>query len=82
MPGGTRPHRRPGTGDGPSASPASSLFWETVLDLFTVTGAASSVEEGIEALRAAPAENLRTELEAAAELQFRRIILDDRRGNG
>ncbi|MGW7444611.1 hypothetical protein [Kitasatospora sp. NPDC054795] len=45
--------------------PASSLFHETVLDLFTVTGASSSVEEGIEALRAAPAKRLRTELEGA-----------------
>ncbi|MFF0295286.1 ArsR/SmtB family transcription factor [Kitasatospora sp. NPDC004615] len=51
--------------------PASSLFRETVLDLFTVTGAASSVEEGIEALRAAPAELLRDELEGADEARAR-----------
>ncbi|MFI6850421.1 ArsR/SmtB family transcription factor [Kitasatospora sp. NPDC050467] len=51
--------------------PASSLFRETVLDLFTVTGAASSVEEGIEALRAAPAERLRAELEGAVEARAR-----------
>ncbi|WP_053644202.1 winged helix-turn-helix domain-containing protein [Streptomyces sp. XY431] len=47
--------------------PALSLFQETVLDLFTVTGAASSVEEGIEALRASPTERLRAELEGAVE---------------
>ncbi|MGW4898765.1 hypothetical protein ACWEQL_42080 [Kitasatospora sp. NPDC004240] len=51
--------------------PASALFQETVLDLFTVTGAASSVEEGIEALRAAPADRLRAELAGAVEARAR-----------
>ncbi|MFJ1797144.1 hypothetical protein [Kitasatospora griseola] len=51
--------------------PASSLFRETVVDLFTVTGAASSVEEGIEALRAAPADLLHTELVGAVEARAR-----------
>ncbi|MFJ6770530.1 ArsR/SmtB family transcription factor [Kitasatospora sp. NPDC091257] len=57
--------------------PASSLFQETVLDLFTVTGASSSVEEGIEALRAAPAERLRTELEGAVEARARYLRRTD-----
>ncbi|MFD8595459.1 ArsR/SmtB family transcription factor [Kitasatospora sp. NPDC059646] len=54
-----------------SARAASSLFRETIVDLFTVTGAAPSFEEGIEALRAAPADLLRAELEGAAEARAR-----------
>jgi DNA-binding transcriptional ArsR family regulator len=51
--------------------PAASLFRETVVDLFTVTGAAPSFEEGIEALRAAPADLLHTELQGAVEARAR-----------
>ncbi|MEU9144054.1 winged helix-turn-helix domain-containing protein [Streptomyces sp. NPDC048349] len=47
--------------------PASALFHEAFLDLFTVTGASASIEEGIEALRAARAEHLHAELVGAAQ---------------
>ncbi|MGW4378435.1 MarR family transcriptional regulator [Kitasatospora sp. NPDC004531] len=51
--------------------PASSLFRETIVDLFTVTGPAPSFEEGIEALRAVPADLLSTELLGAVEYRDR-----------
>lgn len=46
--------------------PAATLFDETVLDLFTVTGPAPSLDEGLEALLRARPEHLRSELVGAA----------------
>ncbi|MGW1656667.1 ArsR family transcriptional regulator [Streptomyces atratus] len=51
--------------------PASALFCGGALDLFTVTGPAQSMEEGLEALRAARPDHVRDELAGAvAALAF------------
>jgi DNA-binding transcriptional ArsR family regulator len=47
------------------AHPASMLFCGAALDLFTVTGPAQSVDEGLEALRAARPDHVRDELAGA-----------------
>lgn len=47
--------------------PASALFREAFLDLFTVTGASASIEEGLEALRAARPDYLDAELVGAVQ---------------
>ncbi|MGW1995219.1 ArsR/SmtB family transcription factor [Embleya sp. NPDC001921] len=47
--------------------PASALFHEALLDLFTVTGASTSIEEGLDAVRAARADHLHTELAGAVK---------------
>ncbi len=51
--------------------PASALFHEAYLDLFTVTGAAATLEEGLEALRAARADHVHSELVGAAGARLR-----------
>ncbi|MFJ9677862.1 ArsR family transcriptional regulator [Streptomyces sp. NPDC101194] len=48
-----------------SAHPASTLFCGGALDLFTLTGPAPSLEEGLEALRAARPDHVRDELAGA-----------------
>ncbi|MFE4829034.1 ArsR/SmtB family transcription factor [Streptomyces sp. NPDC056672] len=53
------------------AHPASELFREAALDLFTVTGQAESVDAGLEALRAASADHLQAELISAVESRAR-----------
>lgn len=51
--------------------PAAALFHEAYLDLFTVTGAAATLEEGLEALRAARADHVHSELVGAAGARLR-----------
>ncbi|MFD0265779.1 ArsR/SmtB family transcription factor [Streptomyces sp. NPDC127106] len=53
------------------AHPASALFHEAYLDLFTVTGAATTLEEGLEALRAARADHVHSELVGAVGVRAR-----------
>ncbi|GCE02331.1 ArsR/SmtB family transcription factor [Embleya hyalina] len=50
--------------------PASALFHEGLLDLFTVARASTSLEEGLDALRAARADHLRVELAAALKARM------------
>ncbi|MGY3056647.1 DNA-binding MarR family transcriptional regulator [Streptomyces sp. TE3672] len=49
------------------AHPASALFRDAVLDLFTVTGPAATLDEGLEALRAARQGHLQAEINGAIE---------------
>ncbi|MFI6588097.1 MarR family transcriptional regulator [Embleya sp. NPDC050493] len=51
--------------------PASALFHEAFMDLFTVTGASTSIEEGLEAVRAVRADHLHAELAGAAHARVR-----------
>lgn len=57
---------------GVTAHPASALFEGAVLDLFTVTGPAASMTEGLEALMGARPDHVRTELAQAARTRVDR----------
>ncbi|MFE2865830.1 hypothetical protein [Embleya sp. NPDC059259] len=59
--------RRVHAGSAARTHPASALFHEAFLDLFTVTGASTSIEEGLDAMRAARADHLHTELAGAVD---------------
>lgn len=51
--------------------PAAALFRDEVLDLFTLTGRAASLEEGMEALRAAHPRHMEAEIVGAGESHAR-----------